>query len=132
MFRNTKKNAKFERKLKEKIKKGRSGLRSFASKVCKYLCEYLYKNNDKYFVNDRYVRYALPFYLDNYDVLGFPNGGEFKKLKTSSAFNNLLYSDLHKYLSALQDTVEKKEKVRLEKGEIDHIIWYSYKSYRLD
>lgn len=103
-------------------------IKSFCSKVCKYLDDYVYKNN-RYYINDKYIRHALPFYLDKYNVkIEFDN----KKFEYKSYrdFDKLPYKELFICLDELKDAASRfhKEKI-LKKNDLDHIIWYCYKSF---
>jgi hypothetical protein len=61
-----KKLEKGEKNLPDKLRdKGGTSVRSLSSKVCKYLSEYAFKK-DNYFIDDKFIRCALLFYLDYY------------------------------------------------------------------
>ena len=99
-------------------------VKSFASKACKYLHQFLLglgRAEDKYSINDSVVRRVLPYYLDYY---GVPHS-----FTTVNQIHKLSYQDLYKVLSDLQVAAKKKEGVGLTKHEIDHILWYCYKSF---
>ena len=111
-----------------------AGLKSISSKICKYLCEYIYGFHN-YFINDSYIRKALPFYLESY-------GFDFKSIKindnivihikSSSDCDNLNYRDLHYILCQLLDKANEEAKTfkdRISPDELDRIIWYAYKSF---
>ena len=112
-----------------------AGINSFASKVCKYLCEYIY-GKDGYFINDKFIRHALPFYLTHYKVK-FPKINKIvnKKIKkvdieSSSDCDKLSYIDLYNSLNDLLNEANNKTKDKITKDELDRIIWYSYKSFK--
>ena len=90
---------------------------SLSSKICKYLSEYLYEK-DNYYINDKYIRCALPFYLDKYNLT-------FYGKKTDLYYANMSYVSLFNYLESIKNKLNNG----LSRSNIDHIIWYSYKSY---
>lgn len=107
-----------------------SDLVSLSSKVCKFLFEYINENNkkvdyrDAYFISDRFVRRALPFYCDTYNI-------DVKNFKLScSFFNDCKYEELFDVLEKLQakanSGVGKKD--YLNKHRIDHILWFCYRN----
>ena len=111
------------------------GIKSLSSKICKYLCEYIY-DEDGYFINDKYIRHALPFYLEYYQI-EFPKiiNKEGKKvtIESSKDCDKLTYKDLFDSLNKLLTKVNEKvkEEDKITKNELDSIIWYSYKSFKL-
>ena len=54
-----------------------------------------------------------------------------KEYKTSSEFDRLSYEDLHKILDELNNKASRiHNQEKLKKTELDHIIWYCYKSFK--
>lgn len=102
---------------------GGSAVKSLSSKVCKYLSEFIYEK-DNYYINDSYVRSALLFYLDYYNV-------DHNNLLSTNAVNNLSYRDLFSYLEKLREAANKliTNDILITKNELDHILWYCYKSF---
>lgn len=97
-----------------------SCLKSFSSKVCKYLCDYAF-HKDHYYINDTVVRRMLLFYLDFYNV-------EHTELKSSTDVDNLSYQELYGWLSKLHNARNEEYGDTITKNELDLIIWYCYKS----
>ncbi len=85
--------------------------KSFASKVCSYLCKLEFKQS-KFPINDNVVRTILPYYLNYYGV-EIPK----KKLEDCS----------YKELKILVDRLNKELPESMDYDEIDNIIWYCYK-----
>ncbi len=85
--------------------------KSFASKVCSYLCKLEFKQS-KFPINDNIVRTMLPYYLNYYGV-EVPK----KKLEDCS----------YRELKLLIDELNKKLPETMHYDEIDNIIWYCYK-----
>lgn len=109
-----------------------NGARSFASKVCKYFDEYLkdnptnYQNN--YYIDDYYIRRMLPYYLDFYGVKNFTIksfGKTYNTNQSTTLISRLQYSDLFDLLEVLRSA----SNFMLTRSQLDHIIWYCYKSY---
>lgn len=105
-------------------------IKSLPSKICKYTSEYM-GFGDKYFINDYYIRSMLPFYLDYYQV-DWKNICDKKALTQRTRREFLSYSVLFKLLDALLNKVNELEQEPLTRNELDHIIWYCYKSYSRD
>lgn len=107
------------------------GLKSLSSKICKYLCEFVNHSNghnDNYYINDKYIRHALPFYLKYYKVDVKKLLGE--EIKTSNQIDNFEYVKLFKLLEELnKKSALYHDQERLTRNELDHIIWYCYKSF---
>ena len=99
------------------------GLRSLSSKICKYLCEFAY-NRDNYYINDSFIRHILLFYLDYYKV-------EHPDLSSCRDVNALSYQDLYNWLAKLHRQRDEKYGDTITKNELDHILWYCYKSFDL-
>lgn len=95
--------------LKSVVKNGGRNDKSLASKICKYISQWIY-NGNAYSINDSFVRGVLPYYLKKYGIA---------------------YGDLEKlsYVGFIGLIAELESKVQvLNKNQIDHIIWYGYKS----
>ena len=96
-------------------------IKSLSSKICQHLNQLMLDGNgDGYYKNDRYIRHALLFYLDKYGI-------EHKDYKSSSKLKTKDYSEIFVLLERL-----KAKSEGLSRKELDHIIWYSYKSYKAD
>lgn len=104
-------------------KKCGSGLKSLSSKVCKYLCEYA-NFGDNYYINDSFIRAMLLFYLDAYDV-------NHEKLNTIHSVSTKSYEELYYWLDQLHQARDKKHDDEIKKSELDHIMWYCYKSFEI-
>ena len=105
------------------------GLKSLASKICKYLSDETSKINksykfDCYYINDRIVRGVLLFYLDYYII-------EHNNIKTAHKLQNIDYCELFDLLESLNNSAAKKHGNKLTKNELDHILWYCYKSFEI-
>ena len=113
-----------ERKLPDELVKycGKR-VKSLSSKICKYLSELIYRK-DNYYIYDKYIRHALPFYLDYYGI-----SHNFNKSKDIN-INKLSYEDLYKRLEELRDKINRSYRNTITKNELDHIIWYCYKSLK--
>ena len=90
--------------------KGRKD-KSLASKICKYLNEWICEGN-AYSINDQFVRDVLPYYLGKHNV-------QWRKKN----INNMSYVEFIGLFSKLEEAVGV-----LDKNHIDHILWYGYKS----
>ena len=102
-------------KLKENlINNGERKEKSLPSKVCRYLNEWVFKGH-AFTINDSVVRAVLPYYLSYYKIdKSYWYGKELDKLSYVSFFE--IFNQLY-------------EKVgNLNRHEIDHILWYSYKN----
>lgn len=109
------------------VEKCGTELKSLSSKICKYLSEWMYQDSNKYYINDKFVRHTLLFYLDYYGVEKKANN---KLITSSSAVDKLSYKYLFTLLDKLNEAAAKKEKQdKLSKSELDHILWYCYKSF---
>lgn len=86
--------------------------KSFASKVCSYLCELEFKKSN-FAVNDSVVRTMLPYYLNYFGIAKV----------TSKKLENCSYKEFIGYIEGIKN--ELKEDLTF--GEIDNIIWYCYK-----
>jgi hypothetical protein len=105
------------------VEKCGSGLKSLSSKICKYLCEFSYQK-DNYYINDSYIRAMLLFYLDFYEV-------KHDEVKSINDVNLMSYETLYKWLEKLHEARNKKHQCKITKSELDHILWYCYKSFDL-
>ncbi|MBE6624365.1 MAG: hypothetical protein E7622_01845 [Ruminococcaceae bacterium] len=88
--------------------------KSLASKMCRYLNEWLY-GGCAYTINDSVVRAIMPYYLAYYKID--------KKLWFGKNFEELSYIEFYTIFSALRDKVGV-----LNNHELDHLIWYAYKN----
>lgn len=97
-----------------------TGLKSFSSKVCKYLCEFA--GGDNYYINDSVVRRVLLFYLDYYEV-------DHSGIDSIRNVDALSYNNLFDLLENLRNEANKKHgnTIEIKKSELDHILWYCYK-----
>lgn len=85
---------------------------SLASKTCKYLSEYVL-GKDLYYINDKFVRKVLPFYCYYY-------------LGKYATFEQNNYVKLFNHMKEVHQCIEKTDS--LSKSQLDHIMWYCYKS----
>lgn len=132
--------------LPDDIQKDNKGIYSLSSKICKYLHEYMYNKNTTgynstgYYINDKYIRHALLFYLDFYcTYLGDKESDKYKeslkndKIITSSKVDKLCVAKIYEMLQELHRLSDKQADAmhtdKLTKNELDHIIWYCYKSF---
>ena len=98
--------------------KGRSHL-SFASKFCHYSCYHLFKGEkeqDNYSIYDRFVREALPFYLEKYKITS-----------TTKINDKISYKD---YQEAIDKILEKADE-KISRNGFDHLVWYYFKGDRI-
>ena len=100
--------------LQHLVKKGSRKDKSLASKLCRYLNEWLY-NGCAYTINDSVVRAVLPYYLAYYKIE--------RKLWQGKNFEELSYIEFYQIFSAVRDEVKV-----LNNHQLDHLIWYAYKS----
>ncbi len=100
-----------------------TGLKSLSSKVCKYLCEFAFQK-DNYYINDRIVRHILLFYLDFYRI-------DHSDINSVYAVDKMEYQTLYGWLSKLHKARNETYKDKITKSELDHILWYCYKSFDL-
>ena len=101
------------------------GTKSLSSKICKYISEEMLKydntfNPDSYYINDSVVRAVLLFYLDYYEI-------EHNTIKSISDVAKLNYSKLFDLLEHLRQKADEN----LTRNELDHILWYCYKSFKI-
>jgi len=100
---------------------GKAEPRSLASKICKYLSQYLSPddNDDYYFINDSFVRKTLPFYCAYYGV----DIGDRKEYETKYEQLFGILDDIRRKAAHKHDNDQK-----LTRGKMDHIMWYCYKN----
>lgn len=98
-----------------------SGVKSLSSKLCHHLSNYLF-GKDNYYKNDSVVRSMLLFYLDYYGI-------DHKSIKSINAVDNLTYNDYHNLLDELMYARNNMHNGTISRSELDHIIWYCYKSF---
>ena len=91
--------------------------KSLASKVCKYFAQHILRNNDLFYINDKFVRKVLPFYLKYYCD---------DKETTFTFVENASYEELYRLLSKLHAEIRNRGE-KLDKSCLDHIMWYCYK-----
>lgn len=103
------------------VNKCGTAVKSLSSKVCKYLSEFIYAK-DNFYINDKVIRHMLLFYLDYYGV-------EHSELKSNHSVDSLTYVELYKWLEKLHIARNQKYKDTITKSELDHILWYCYKSF---
>lgn len=113
----------------ELVEVGGTGIKSLSTKICKYLSNEASKKDKKYahdcyYINDRIVKGVLLFYLDHYGV-------EHEKIKTANKLKNIKYIDFFNLLEMLNEAAEKKHGTKLSRNELDHILWYCYKSFKI-
>lgn len=108
--------------LSEQTKLKNNGTRrhlSFASKFCHYSCYHLFsgeKEQDNYSIYDRYVREALPLYLEKYNI---PNNTKIN--------NKISYKE---YQEAIDKILEKADE-KISRNGFDHLVWYYFKGDRI-
>ena len=85
--------------------------KSLASKICKYLNEWIC-NGTAYAINDSFVRKVLPYYLKKWGVHD-----------THKSFDNVKYKTFIGLINKLEEKVGC-----INKHQIDHILWYCYRS----
>lgn len=88
--------------------------KSLASKLCRYLNEWLY-NGCAYTINDSVVRAILPYYLAYYKID--------RALWQNKNFEELSYMEFYRIFSAVRDEIQV-----LNNHQLDHLIWYAYKN----
>jgi hypothetical protein len=93
---------------------GRRKEKSLASKLCRYLNEWLF-DDCAYTINDSVVRAILPYYLAYYKID--------RNLWFGKDFEALSYKDFYLLFSNVRDKVQV-----LNNHQLDHLIWYSYKN----
>lgn len=113
----------------ELVEVGGTGIKSLSTKICKYLSNEASKidkeyAHDCYYINDRIVKGVLLFYLDHYGV-------KHEKIKTANKLKNIKYIDFFNLLEKLNEAAEKKHGTKLSRNELDHILWYCYKSFKI-
>lgn len=115
----------------ELVKTCGTEVRSLASKICKYLAEYLAPQSDAYYINDKFVRQVLPYYLDYYGVKHCIKSGSSLEGKNKYGEYSFSYANLFDLLEKLNKSRSEKHKDgEMTKSELDHILWYCYKSFK--
>ncbi|MDD4493529.1 MAG: hypothetical protein PHV32_04155 [Eubacteriales bacterium] len=100
--------------LQHLVKNGNRKDKSLASKVCRYLNEWLYGRCD-FTINDSVVRAIMPYYLAYYKID--------KNLWYNKNFEELSYFEFYQLFSAIREHV-----MELNNHQLDHLIWYAYKN----
>lgn len=100
--------------LRHLVQNGSRKDKSLVSKVCRYLNEWLY-GGCAYTINDSVVRAVLPYYLAYYKID--------RNLWQNKNFEKLSYAEFYEIFSAVRDEVKV-----LNNHQLDHLIWYAYKS----
>lgn len=100
--------------LQHLVDNGRRKDKSLASKLCRYLNEWLY-NGCAYTINDSVVRAILPYYLAYYKID--------RQLWQGKKFDELSYMEFYRIFSAVRDKIKV-----LNNHQLDHLIWYAYKN----
>ena len=100
--------------LQHLVQNGSRKDKSLASKLCRYLNEWLY-NGCAYTINDSVVRAILPYYLAYYKID--------RTLWQGKNFEELSYIEFYTIFSAVRDKV-----MVLNNHQLDHLIWYAYKN----
>lgn len=98
---------------------GRYRALSLASKICKYLHEWCY-GCDKFFIYDSVVRKMLPFYLDYFHV---PHPA----FNNATDFNHISYSQFYDFMNSIYSHCS----TAMAKSELDHIMWYCYRNWKI-
>ncbi|MFA6781016.1 MAG: hypothetical protein WCR77_02335, partial [Bacilli bacterium] len=88
--------------------------KSLVSKVCKYLNEWKY-GKDSYTINDSFIRGALPYYLAYHKID--------KSLWKNKKIEEMSYADFFNLFDELKNVFPD-----LNRHQLDHLIWYSYKN----
>lgn len=88
--------------------------KSLASKICRYLNEWLYGSSD-FTINDSVVRAIMPYYLAYYKID--------RNLWYNKNFEELSYLEFYQLFSAIREHV-----MELNNHQLDHLIWYAYKN----
>lgn len=100
--------------LQHLVNNGQRKDKSLASKLCRYLNEWLY-DGCAYTINDSVVRAILPYYLAYYKID--------KDLWQDKNFEELSYMEFYSIFCAVRNKVKE-----LNNHELDHLIWYAYKN----
>ena len=100
--------------LQHLVQKGYRKDKSLASKLCRYLNEWLF-SACAYTINDSVIRAILPYYLAYYKID--------RALWQGKNFEELSYVEFYTIFSALRDKVAV-----LNNHQLDHLIWYAYKN----
>lgn len=100
--------------LQHLVQNGSRKDKSLASKLCRYLNEWLF-GGCAYTINDSVVRAILPYYLAYYKID--------RRLWQGKNFEKLSYMEFYSIFSAVRDEVKV-----LNNHQLDHLIWYAYKN----
>lgn len=100
--------------LQQLVQNGYRKEKSLASKICRYLNEWLY-GGCAYTINDSVVRTILPYYLAYYKID--------RTLWQGKLFDKLSYMAFYEIFSTVRDAVGE-----LNNHQLDHLIWYAYKN----
>lgn len=100
--------------LRHLVENGSRKDKSLASKICRYLNEWMYGRCD-FTINDSVVRAIMPYYLAYYKVD--------KKLWYNKKFEELSYFEFFCLFSVIREHVAE-----LNNHQLDHLIWYAYKN----
>lgn len=124
-------------KLNEQIKEGKNSLIdeiainsipnryiiSFASKFCTYMSRYMF-NDDKFSIYDGIMANILPYYYYKYSL----------KKREIKITNKIIKENGYAwYISIIDEIikgVESKEKYKISRKSLDHLLWYYYKGDR--
>lgn len=99
--------------LEHLVKNGERRDKSLASKICRYMNEWLY-HEDSFTINDSVVRKVLPYYLAYYKID--------KSLWYGKTLDVLSYVEFFRLFNALKDLIPE-----MNRHELDHLMWYAYK-----
>lgn len=88
--------------------------KSLASKICRYMNEWLY-NKDAFTINDSVVRKVLPYYLAYYKVD--------KNIWFNKKLDDMSYVEFFQLFESL-----KVKLPEMNRHQLDHLMWYSYKN----
>lgn len=88
--------------------------KSLASKVCRYLNEWLFDKDD-FTINDSVVRKVLPYYLAYYKIE--------KHYWANKNLDKLTYVEFFAIFEKIKEKLPE-----LTRHELDHLLWYSYKN----
>lgn len=100
--------------LQHLIKNGSRKDKSLASKICRYVNEWLYGSCD-FTINDSVVRAIMPYYLAYYKID--------RNLWYNKNFEELSYLEFYQLFNAMREHVAE-----LNNHQLDHLIWYAYKN----
>ncbi len=101
--------------LRHLVQNGQRRDKSLASKLCRYLNEWRF-SGCAYTINDSVVRAVLPYYLARYNVD--------RRMWADKDFEKLSYAAFYTLFCAVRDRVTDG----LNNHQLDHLLWYAYKS----